>query len=99
MSSKRTGAQHRDLSFEFRLLQSDREQQGFFKTNGVRYTELCRLRYFDAIRMTVVDPMHNILLGEFVISAVQPNDLSNLHYIRNHKMFMAGRLGEKINVP
>ena len=42
-----------------------RERDEFFKTYGVHYTELNRLPYFDAIRMTVVDPMHNILLGTF----------------------------------
>ena len=30
---------------------------------GVRYSELLRLPYFDAIRFTVVDPMHNLFLG------------------------------------
>lgn len=30
---------------------------------GVRYSELLRLPYFDTIRFTVIDPMHNILLG------------------------------------
>lgn len=29
----------------------------------VRYTELLRLSYFDPARYSVVDPMHNILLG------------------------------------
>ena len=31
--------------------------------SGVRFTELLRLQYFNTIRCTVVDPMHNILLG------------------------------------
>ena len=30
---------------------------------GVRYSELLRLPYFDCIRFTVVDPMHNLFLG------------------------------------
>ena len=33
------------------------------KKNGVRYSELIRLPYFDIIRMSITDPMHNILLG------------------------------------
>ena len=30
---------------------------------GVKYSELLRLPYFDWIRFTVVDPMHNLFLG------------------------------------
>ena len=30
---------------------------------GVRYSELLRLPYFDCIRFTIVDPMHNLFLG------------------------------------
>ena len=30
---------------------------------GVRYSELLRLPYFDCIRFTVIDPMHNLFLG------------------------------------
>ncbi|KAJ7312545.1 hypothetical protein DFH08DRAFT_918005 [Mycena albidolilacea] len=35
----------------------------FFKKNGVRWTEFARLIYFDIVKWTVVDPMHNLLLG------------------------------------
>ena len=30
---------------------------------GARYSELLRLPYFDVVRFTVVDPMHNLFLG------------------------------------
>lgn len=30
---------------------------------GVRFTELLRLPYFNTVRFTVVDPMHNVSLG------------------------------------
>ncbi|KAJ7731484.1 hypothetical protein B0H14DRAFT_2409444, partial [Mycena olivaceomarginata] len=35
----------------------------FFKKHGVRWTEFARLKYFDLVKYTVVDPMHNLLLG------------------------------------
>ncbi|KAJ6459895.1 hypothetical protein C8R45DRAFT_826624, partial [Mycena sanguinolenta] len=38
-------------------------RQAFFSTKGVRWTEFARLKYFDLVRYTVVDPMHNLLLG------------------------------------
>ena len=30
---------------------------------GVRYSELCRLPYYDPIRCHLIDPMHCLLLG------------------------------------
>lgn len=33
------------------------------KNNGTRYSELHRLKYFDVVKQTVIDPMHNLLLG------------------------------------
>ena len=30
---------------------------------GARFSELLRLPYFDCIRFTVIDPMHNLFLG------------------------------------
>ena len=30
---------------------------------GTRYTELLRLPYFDSVRFTIIDPMHNLFLG------------------------------------
>jgi hypothetical protein len=35
----------------------------FFKEHGARWTELARLPYFDLVRQTIIDPMHNLLLG------------------------------------
>ena len=30
---------------------------------GTRYTELMKLEYFDCIRFTIIDQMHNLFLG------------------------------------
>ena len=35
----------------------------FFSQHGVRWTELARLPYFDLVRHTIIDLMHNLLLG------------------------------------
>ncbi|KAG2365895.1 hypothetical protein BDR07DRAFT_1275829, partial [Suillus spraguei] len=34
-----------------------------FEEHGARWTELARLPYFDLVRQTIIDPMHNLLLG------------------------------------
>ena len=39
------------------------QQHDIEREFGARFTELIRLPYFDTIRFSVIDPMHNILLG------------------------------------
>ncbi len=39
------------------------EQNGAESKYGIRYSELLRLPYFDCIRYTIIDPMHNLFLG------------------------------------
>ena len=44
--------------------QTTQEERSRAESNfGVRYSELLRLPYFDCIRFTVIDPMHNLFLG------------------------------------
>ncbi|KZV81223.1 hypothetical protein EXIGLDRAFT_575436, partial [Exidia glandulosa HHB12029] len=38
-------------------------RDAYFKKHGVRWFELARLPYFDPVRMSVIDPMHCLLLG------------------------------------
>ncbi|KIJ09902.1 hypothetical protein PAXINDRAFT_86800, partial [Paxillus involutus ATCC 200175] len=62
---ERNGAEHCQRCFEEKPLQSDDDHEAYFECHGVRWTELARLPYFDLIRHTIIDPMHNLLLGEF----------------------------------
>ncbi|KAI0032169.1 hypothetical protein K488DRAFT_34530, partial [Vararia minispora EC-137] len=59
----RTGADHKRLSEEYRQLKTTAERAAFAKEHGVRWTEFVRLHYFDPIHMTIIDPMHCIILG------------------------------------
>ncbi|KAJ7770774.1 hypothetical protein B0H16DRAFT_1660942 [Mycena metata] len=45
------------------MLTSDEARDEFFAKHGVRWTEISCLTYFDIVRWTVIDPMHNLLLG------------------------------------
>lgn len=40
-----------------------KDRQEVERKYGTRYTELLRLPYFDCVRFTIVDPMHNLFLG------------------------------------
>lgn len=58
--------EHRARSAEYAKLAVN-ARQNFLREHSARYFELSRLPYFDPIRMTVVDPMHNILLGMLIL--------------------------------
>ncbi|KAJ7305470.1 hypothetical protein DFH08DRAFT_721207, partial [Mycena albidolilacea] len=60
---RRDGEEHRRRCFEYRELSTDEAREDFFAEHGVRWTEFARLGYFDIVRYSVVDPMHNLLLG------------------------------------
>ncbi|EIW74493.1 hypothetical protein CONPUDRAFT_67603 [Coniophora puteana RWD-64-598 SS2] len=60
---RRTGSEHRQHAHEARALVDETERQTHFDKYGIRWTELARLPYFDVVRQTVIDPMHNLLLG------------------------------------
>jgi hypothetical protein len=51
------------LCNRYKALKTAEERDEFFAEHGVRWTELARLKYFDIVKYTVVDPMHNLLLG------------------------------------
>ena len=60
------GRNHEEVSRqaeEFKSAVTKKDADSIAKKNGVRYSELIRLPYYDAVRMTSVDPMHTFLLG------------------------------------
>ena len=52
------------MCYQYAALDTAEDKAAFFKTHGVRWTEFARLKYFDLVRYTVIDPMHNLLLGK-----------------------------------
>ncbi|KAL5485861.1 hypothetical protein ACEPAI_6903 [Sanghuangporus weigelae] len=62
----RTGDEHRLLARRYRAAEPGDEEgqcEDLFKKHGTRYYAMSRLTYFDAVRMSAIDPMHNILLS------------------------------------
>ncbi|KAG1751089.1 hypothetical protein EDB19DRAFT_1271823 [Suillus lakei] len=57
------GEAHRQRCYEDNELLDNDAHTTFFKEHGARWTELARLPYFDLVRQTIIDPMHNLLLG------------------------------------
>lgn len=63
----RSYEEHRQLALEWKSLEG-KERTEHFKQHGSRWAEIMRLPYYDCIRMTVIDPMHNLLLGACSLS-------------------------------
>lgn len=59
----RSGNSHRQTAISLRNFKTKTQQAAKEANAGCRYSELLRLPYFDAPRMLVVDPMHNLFLG------------------------------------
>ncbi|GJE84480.1 hypothetical protein PsYK624_005560 [Phanerochaete sordida] len=55
--------EHRKLADEYDKLTTKEERDAFCREHGVRASELNRLPYWNPVRMAIVDPMHNVLLG------------------------------------
>ena len=54
---------HREVAHKYLQCNMRSEQHELERSYGIRYSVLLELPYFDAARMCVVDPMHNLLLG------------------------------------
>ena len=55
--------EHRAQVHEIQSTTSQDDRNRTESKYGVRYSELLRLPYFDCVRFTVIDPMHNLFLG------------------------------------
>lgn len=55
------------MAFEYSRME-DGARKDYFKVHGVRFTEFARLPYLDIVRASVIDPMHNMLLGKYLFS-------------------------------
>ena len=59
----RTHSNSYAAGMEHRHAKTAKARNTIEKAHGIRYTVLSRLPYYDIVRFTVIDPMHNLLLG------------------------------------
>lgn len=59
----RTNTEHRTNAEKHKMCTTQSAKKKIEREHGVRYTALLKLPYFDPVKMCVVDPMHNLLLG------------------------------------
>ena len=60
---RRTKIMHNNAAFKSRNLNTVTAIENEESRSGCRYSELLLLPYFDAPRMLIIDPMHNLYLG------------------------------------
>ena len=60
---KRNMETHKTKGMEWKHARTQTSRTKIERECGIRYIELLRLPYFDSPRFSLVDPMHNVLLG------------------------------------
>ena len=72
----RTAAEVKHLGEEYLKCKNNNQREIFVK-QFVRYSVLSKLPYFDAVTMTVIDPLHNLYLGvtKFLIDSWKTNGI------------------------
>lgn len=48
---------------ELKKAKTQAERDRLESSLGVRFSKLCEIDYFDPVRMSIVDPMHNLFQG------------------------------------
>lgn len=61
--TQRSRESNLEAALKWKNATSEDDQVEIAKSLGCRYTPLHRLEYFDVVRQTIIDPMHNLLLG------------------------------------
>ena len=80
----RTNASHRVHAYKHKECKTEKDQKKIERDYGCRYSVLLELPYYDVIRMCVVDPMHNLLLGtaQHVVSVWKEHGILDLEKIQ-----------------
>lgn len=61
---RRTNEEHRQLGDSYLQQPNPTARKNFVKQHATRYCQLSRLPYFNLVQQIVVDPMHNLFLGQ-----------------------------------
>ena len=80
----RENSSHRQYAFEHKSCNTLSDRKKIERDHSCRYSVLLELNYFDPIRMCVVDPMHNLLLGsaKHVLSVWTELNLVTSHHLK-----------------
>ena len=81
----RTQSEIYDTAMMHKHAKTAKDRRDIEKLHGVRYSVLLSLPYYNAIRFSMIDPMHNLLLGSaktfvkfWVQNSSEPGDLTSI---------------------
>ena len=81
----RTQSEFYDIAMMHKHAKTAKDRRDIEKLHGVRYSVLLSLPYYNAIRFSMVDPMHNLVLGSaktfvkfWVQNSSAPGDLTSI---------------------
>ena len=60
---RRSNEDHQAAAEKVHQAKTPSDAQKFASSSGARYSVLCQISYYDAIRFALIDPMHKLLLG------------------------------------
>ena len=78
---------HRDAALKIRDLNTQTARETAESEGGCRYLELLLPPYFDAPRMLVIDPMHNLFLGSAKFFLKNTSQLQSWTNTRKGQLF------------
>lgn len=70
-----TNDSHQHLGAKYAKIPTKSACEAFVKNEGMCFTQLSRLPYFDLVHGIIIDPMHNLILGEGL-----PHDCSSPYF-------------------
>ena len=103
----RLQSEHKSNGIKWSMADSKSAREDIEKLTGSRYTKLNLLPYFNCVRFTVIDPMHNLFLGTskhmmkkiwLKDGLISQNDMDRIHNIIKETLIPSsiGRLPRKI---
>ena len=86
----RNNKDHCEISFAYNACKTNSHREKLEQLHGIRYSVLCELPYFNASRMTVIDPMHNLLLGsaKYVLKIWQEREIISKEHFSEIQCFV-----------
>ena len=92
----RNGVHHKEMGESWLNCRTNEEKKQIQFDCGVRYSELFRLPYFDPIKMHVIGPMHNLMLG---VAKHIFKIWINLGYLNDEKLCQLDERMNRMKIP
>ena len=105
--SPRTQSEHKSAGVKWLMAPTKKARDDVENSTGSRFTKLNLLPYFNCVRFTIIDPMHNLFLGTakhmmkniwLPDGLIQQKDIDKIHSVIKNALVpsFVGRIPQKI---